>query len=695
MSRNESVEVVPGTVFEFYESKEILCGVILSVKDGRFNALSETNREVGLTISRIIYVGKTFLDLQQGRDELLEKLRSISEVRKDIMNRIDLEEVWSLLQSEEAGYDAEDIAEFIFSTPVSDDRTAAVTRLLLSDRLYFQAKDSRFYPRSTENVEVRRVELEKEAERERKLAEGAKWVSLVHSRKQGVPALEFGKELTEGLKNFALFGAETKESAFVKELLKLAGLPSIPQSAFRILVRLGVWREDENLMLHEYGLSAEFPPDAARQAEEIIKDNPTLWGAGSSGHPTPILRDTASLKSERLDLTNLDVFTVDSPLTRDYDDALSVRELGKGLFEVGIHIADVAELIGMGTPLDREAEKRASSIYLPDARLSMLPPALSEGTFSLKAEEDRLALSFLITIDSEANISKTVICQSAVRIGKQLTYRDVNEKINEETRFRALYELALKLRQKRIDDGAVILPLPEIQVYVNNAGMIQVTRYDKESPSQIMVSEWMIEANSAAADYLAQRGIPALYRSQAECRQETEFVQSEHELFRIYRQRRLFARAELSTEPKPHCSLAIPHYATVTSPIRRYSDLVIQRQLKHALTTEAALYSKEQLDELITPLSVAQARVFTIQRKWTRYWILKYMEQEDIDNMSALVLDKNSRYAHLLIPDFLLEVNAPVPENAKFGQGEKVKIRIEKAMPREDVLKIQIMDTPA
>jgi exoribonuclease-2 len=687
MTRNEGTEVSPGAVFEFYESKEILCGVILSVKDGRFNALSENNREVGFTVSRIVYLGKTSLDLNLSRDELIEKLRTISGNRKGIMGRIDIEEIWSLLQSEETGYDADEIAEYIFSTPVSDDQAAAVKRLLLLDRLYFQARDAKFFPRSDESVEARRVELQKEAERERRLAEGAKWIATVNSRRQAVPQPAFREQLIEELKNFAVFAFEAKESAFLKELFRLAGIPSTPQSAFRLLVRLGIWREDENLLLHEHGISAEFPPDALLQADEIIKQNATAREAGFAGG------FTAAAKGEREDLTGLDVFTVDSSLTRDYDDALSVVELRDGLFEVGIHIADVAELIGQGTPLDREAETRASSIYLPDERVSMLPASLSEGILSLKANEDRLGLSFLITIDSEANISDARICQSVVRVRKQLTYEDVNERIADDGKIKALCELALKLRQKRLDSGAVVLPLPEIQVYVNSAGMIQITHYDKESPSQILVSEWMIQANAIAAGYLAQRQIPALYRSQAECRQETEFVQSEHELFQTYRQRRLFSRAELTSEPKPHCSLAIPHYTTVTSPIRRYSDLIVQRQLKHALLMQAALYSKEQLDELIAPLSAAQARVFTIQRKWTRYWILKYMEQEDIESLNALVLEKNARFAHLLIPDFLLEANAPVSENAKFNQGDKVKIKIEKAIPREDVLKIQILET--
>ncbi len=266
MSRYERLEIAPGAVFEFYESKEILCGVVLVVKDGRFNALSEHNREVGLSLSRVVHHGNKSLDLKLSRDELLQELRSISENRKGIMDLIDLEEIWFLLQSEETGYEAEEIAEFIFNTPIPDDQAAAVKRLLLSDKLYFQARDSKFYPRSAQKVEERRVELKNEAERERRLIEGAKWLAMLHARRQSVPRTEFREELIEQLKNFAIFGQEAKESGFVKELLKLAGIPSTSQSAFRLLVRLGIWREDENLMLLEHGICAEFPPNSMEQA---------------------------------------------------------------------------------------------------------------------------------------------------------------------------------------------------------------------------------------------------------------------------------------------------------------------------------------------------------------------------------------------------------------------------------------------
>lgn len=679
MTRFEREEIVPGSVLEFFDSKEILCGVVLAVRDGRFNVLSERNREINVARSRAIHHGSLPLDLDLGRDELLRRLSSVSRLRKELMTTVSIEDLWSVFQDESGGYEAPEIAELIFDKPVSDDQVAAVQRVLLQDRLYFQAKEAKFYARSPENIELRRIELERESERERKLAASAGWLEAVWNRRPPHPDLQFREELLETLKNFALFGQEAKECAFVKDLLKSAGIPPQPQTAFRILVKVGVWKDDENLLLHEHGISRDFTGDVLARAAQISE--------------AAVYIET--IRDQREDLTALDVFTVDSVLTRDYDDALSVRALDGDLFEVGIHIADAAEFIPPGDPLDREAALRASSIYLPDERVSMLPPSLSEGICSLKAGEDRLALSFLFRMDDEANILKSMIVPSIVRVRNQFTYEAVNSRVAETTLLHLFYRLALKLRQKRLDRGAVILPLPEIQVSVNNAGMILVSRYDKETPSQVLVSEWMIAANAAAGDYFAERGIPSIFRNQTECRQETELVQSQHELFKIYRQRRLFSRAGLDTEPKAHCSLAIPHYTTVTSPIRRYADLVVQRQLKNALAGGSGIYSTADIQQIITQISAAQAKVFLIQRKWTRYWILKFIEQEDLEVQSALVLDMNARYAHLLIPDFLLEANAAIPENSKFQQGEKVRIRIEKVIPREDVLKIQILDALA
>jgi exoribonuclease-2 len=271
-----------------------------------------------------------------------------------------------------------------------------------------------------------------------------------------------------------------------------------------------------------------------------------------------------------------------------------------------------------------------------------------------------------------------------------MTYEDVNGRIAQDPVLSSLYDLAIKVRKQRIERGAIILPLPEIHVHVNPAGMIRMSRYEKESPSQVMVSEWMIAANAAAASYLAEHGVPSVYRGQAECKPETDPVASEHEIFHIYRQRRLFVRAEMDTQPRPHCSLALSCYTMATSPIRRYTDLLVQRQIRHLLLGQENPYSEGDLRQLITRLATVQSKIFLIQRKWTRYWILKYMEQEDLHTLNAVVLDHKDRFAHVLLPDFLMEANVPLPEKNALQRGEMVRVKIERISPRDDLLRIQL-----
>ncbi len=165
---------------------------------------------------------------------------------------------------------------------------------------------------------------------------------------------------------------------------------------------------------------------------------------------------------------------------------------------------------------------------------------------------------------------------------------------------------------------------------------------------------------------------------------------SEHELFHVYRRRRLFARAEMDTQPRPHCSLALSSYTMATSPIRRYSDLVVQRQLSRLVLGGENPYSEEDLRQLITRLAAVQTKIFQIQRKWTRYWILKYMEQEGIQTLDALVLDQNDRFAHVLLPDFLMEANVPLADKTPLQRGAMIRVKIERISPREDVLRIQL-----
>lgn len=669
-------EIIPGSIVEFFENRQVLCGVCTAIKSNRLAILTEQNKEISLAQSRIIHVAAQPLDLKLSRDDLVRKLQSAAASRKGLMQLVNVEELWSLLEAEEEGFEIRELSELIFTETLSDHHVAAVQRVLFQDRLFFHFKEGLFHARPQEKVEQRRLELEREEEREARLERGAQWIQAVWNRKSRPAVPDEHAGLIDGIKSFCLFNQDSPDASFVKELFKKAGIQPTPHSAFRLLVRLGVWKEDENLYLHEQNISPDFPGDVAAQAAQLAAmDLMERWD-----------------RTTRRDLRNLDTFTIDSSLTLDHDDALSLRMLDDETCEVGVHIADVAEFIEPGGILDREAEARASSIYLPDSRITMLPAVISEEWCSLKAGKDRFAVSFLLRLDSQGNLLGHEIALSVVNIREQLNYEEVNERIERDPALSVLYDLALKLRKRRIERGAIILPLPELHVYVNPVGMIQISRYEKESPSQIMVSEWMIAANALAASFLVEKGVPSIFRAQAECKPETDPVASEHEIFHIYRRRRLFARAEMDTQPRPHCSLALPSYTMTTSPIRRYTDLVVQRQIRHLLLGKPTPYSEEELRQLITRVGVVQSKVFLIQRKWTRYWILKYLEQEDIHTLNALVLDMNDRFAHVLLPEFLMEANVPLIEKNALQRGEMIRVKIERVNPRDEQLRVQLQE---
>ncbi|HEC32313.1 MAG TPA: RNB domain-containing ribonuclease [Deltaproteobacteria bacterium] len=220
--------------------------------------------------------------------------------------------------------------------------------------------------------------------------------------------------------------------------------------------------------------------------------------------------------------------------------------------------------------------------------------------------------------------------------------------------------------------------------------MIQLSKQDEESPSQIIVSELMVLANALVAQYFAEKGIPAIYRTQGEPRAEDRPASSDSVLFQKYRQRRLLSRAELSVEPLRHCSVGVSCYTTITSPIRRYLDLVMQRQLKTYLEKSEPFYTQEQLQDVINRIQEPQSNAMFIRRTWTRYWILKYLEQEDITVTEALVLDKGTRFYKLLLPDFMLEVNMKSDPKLDIQPGDTIKIRIERVNPREDILRVTL-----
>jgi len=323
---------------------------------------------------------------------------------------------------------------------------------------------------------------------------------------------------------------------------------------------------------------------------------------------------------ERLDLRKKFIFTCDPVSARDYDDALSLETDRKGNRVLGVHIADVSHFVQPGSAVDREAYKRGTSVYLCDRVIPMLPEKLCNGECSLLPGVDRLTFSVFMTFDREGEMVKREFAKSVIHSQARFTYEQVMKVIaggedrahrlgrRETKTIRALSELAQQLRAKRFASGALDLEVPDVQVELDNAGNmtgLRVTPYDE---SHQMIEECMVAANEAVAKELWTHGIKILARLhdspdpeklemlRAELRGLgvkpgnlenpkvfAQFLQSikKHPLYSTISVMvlRSMKKAVYDGERMGHFGLAKRYYAHFTSPIRRYPDLTLHRQL--------------------------------------------------------------------------------------------------------------------
>jgi exoribonuclease-2 len=235
--------------------------------------------------------------------------------------------------------------------------------------------------------------------REREITEGATWLKeLINNRNPQDPPLK--EKIIETMVQLALYGKDAPDFKLGKDMFTRSGIKDIDR-ARHLLVKLGVWNEDENLDLHRFKTSIDFSESALREADDVAKK--------------------AMDPSDREDLTDLTAFTIDGPLTRDFDDALSLEPL-EGGYRLGVHVTDLTPFIQIDGHLDREASTRASSIYLPATQIPMFPATLSNNALSLVKGLDRLAISLLADFDGEWNLKDYRFVPSMVRIQEQLTY---------------------------------------------------------------------------------------------------------------------------------------------------------------------------------------------------------------------------------------------------------------------------------
>jgi len=471
------------------------------------------------------------------------------------------------------------------------------------------------------------------------------------------------------LEEAALYGRDWIAVKPMKDIFSQAGLG--PRwDPFRVLVKLGVWMEDENVTLRAEGIPVEFSPGAEKEAQEAALK------------PFP-----ASLE----ELSDRRLITIDSEFTRDVDDALSIDHEGQDVV-IGVHITDVAHFVGYHSGLDTEIRQRATSIYLPEMTIPMIPPVLSEEAASLSVGRPRPALSVLVRIGPGAEVKDFRIVRSKIEVRERLSYQEADARIMEgNSEESKMFATACALRTARVASGALIFKDPELSVRIAEEGDIEVSTRDRETPSQILVSEMMILANNLFAMFMKDHDLPGIYRVQPPPLEKVELGE-QHDPVASYRCKKVLARGSLSTEPGPHSTLGLDVYTTATSPLRRYPDLLVQRQMISALETGRPVLQKDELERTLDEISYRVERAALVERERQRYFLLKYlMEKRRGDEFEAVVLQKFPRFHLVQIIEFGINAALSAPNNLALNPYDRAIIRIEKISPREDKLSLALV----
>lgn len=392
-----------------------------------------------------------------------------------------------------------------------------------------------------------------------------------------------------------------------------------------ILGRPGDKGIDIDIIIRKYNLPEDFPPSVLNSAldiEDFITED--------------------EIKG-RLDLRNIKMVTIDGEDAKDLDDAVSIERLENGNFKLGVHIADVTHYVKERSVIDKEAFKRATSVYLIDRVIPMLPKKLSNGICSLNPKVDRLTLSCIMEVNRQGKVVNHTIAQSVIKTNERMTYTDVTKILRDNDAelierykdlvddFKAMEEICKILRKKRLDRGAIDFDFEECKIILDEKGKpIDIKPYERAIANR-MIEEFMLLANETVAEHMEKLKVPFVYRihenpdaeklekfkafiynlgynditwgeevnPKALQRVLDKFKGENEETIISTLLLRSMMQARYSPECAGHFGLAADYYCHFTSPIRRYPDLQIHRIIKEYLNKELTENRSKKLVSIV------------------------------------------------------------------------------------------------
>lgn len=527
---------------------------------------------------------------------------------------------------------------------------------------------------------------------------------VILPRDRKIPPLVVRLSDVKGVRSESLVVAEVAGSG------RRSGSSSRPASSRPIgiitdvLGKAGSLDVERKSILIEYDLPGEFPPDAVRESEAIPSEI-------SPGNP-----------SGRADLREVLIFTIDNDRARDFDDAVGISRLDSG-YKLRVSIADVSHYIKLGSAIDNEALKRATSVYLPEDVIPMLPEKLSNWLCSLVPNEDRLTKTVEMDFDREGGMTDYKVYNSVIRSRFRLTYTGVSEilKENEEPAtndeeliesLKIMKELYEKLKKRRIERGGLDFNISEPEIVRDESGnAIDVVKSERNIANGI-IEEFMIAANGAAAEYIFRSRNSSIYRIHEPpdivsikelagvLKKLGYFLQVDgkvkpHDIQRLVFESadepeeitvnmlilRSLKRAIYSTAAEGHFGLALEHYTHFTSPIRRYPDLVVHRIIGALVNKRKPPYDEESLDWIASHSSARERVGVEVERgamELERSHIMKSHIGKEFEGfiVGTLPFGIFVQLKEIFVEGFVPKEKIQNRRGRHFDMGQKVRVKV-------------------
>ena len=645
----------------YRKRREPTLGVVLSVHLGKLSVLSEDGKRYAVEPKKVVLVtGITVPETLTDSEKKLEmrKLRRDLEEKRD---SVDLETLWQCVVEEQETVSFEEILD-LYS---GKEQVSMEQRLLLfwavdKSTVYLTRAEDGYLVRSQEDVSKILHALELREEREQKTQAAVNWVRSVLGGEVPSVVDESHSEFLELIERYVIDLDDYERAKEAKGFLYESGLKEV-ESAVEFLIKTGFWKKDDDPESKKIAFHFRHSQRALEEAEAVFNVQDSFAGL--------------------TDRTDLEVFSIDSETTQDIDDAVSLEMHGDRI-TLGVHISNVAHVVSRGCFLDQGARERAETVYFPEGRVDMFPRELVSRKLSLTAGDPRPALSLFATFKKEDfTLIDYHFETTVIKVSKNLTYAEATEMFHRTQWGKSLVVLANSLRNGRVEKGAFIVQLPELKIRVGDRDGISISKDYMDSLAHSVVSECMILMNRLSGAFFDKNEIPALFRSQAqEIDSEARELDPADALFPVKVIKHL-KPSFVTSKPEAHKSLGVTSYVQMTSPIRRYMDLLMQRQLISWLEEQKIYYSESELEDTNTRVSLATREIKNAQRSRHRYWLIRYLLEKDLKGATGYVSSKGYNGFNVYIPEFLIELALSNAGGRVFDIGSELSLSIWGADP--------------